>query len=197
VKLLVAFFGLWMALACGAARADVVYDFVRVACVPEAGMFDLEYRGVHDTVAGFIHGGDMQRANALRQHGFHLARGLDVRCQLGQVAYRVTAQQAEPGNQMCGASPEVYLTVTRNGAPVLRDVVFGPSCNSYPSVQRITFADGPAITRAPEAMICYLSSDFVVDRTFCDFFQKKNGDFDKKFPIDQSEVERRVERTTK
>jgi hypothetical protein len=136
----------------------------------------------------------MRRADALRQYGFWPARGLVSTCKLGQVVYRITAEQDAQTNKMCGGSPEVYLTVTRDGAPVLRHVVFGYSCNDLPSVQRITFGDGPAIMRDPEATVCFLKKDSLVDKTFCDFFQKKTGDFKKNFPIDQADVEHRAER---
>jgi hypothetical protein len=198
MKSFIAFAGLLLALASGAARADVTYDFVRVACVPEVGMLDVEYRGVHDTVAGDMHDGDMRRANALRQYGFYPARGLDMSCKLGQVVYRIKAEQGpEVENVMCGASPEVRLTVTRNGAPVLREVLLGINCESQPAVQRITFADGPGIMRDTEATVCYLSNDVGVDKTYCDWFWEKNGDFKKKFPIDQDKVRARVERVMK
>jgi hypothetical protein len=77
---------------------------------------------------------------------------------------------------------------------VLRHVVFGNNCDPKPSVQRITFGDGPAIMRDPEATVCFRRTDVLVDKTFCDFFQKKTGDFKKNFPIDQADLERRAKR---
>jgi hypothetical protein len=193
MKSLIALAGLLMLLVSAAARADVTYDFIRLACVPEVGMLDVEYRGVHDTVAGDMHDGDMRHADALRQHGFYPARGLDVSCQLGQVAYHITARQGEASERgMCNADPTVYLTVTRNGLPVLRDVVFGTNCNNFPAVQRITFGDGPAIMRGPEASVCFVNTDILVDKTSCQWFFKKSGEFKKNFPIDQADVARRA-----
>jgi hypothetical protein len=107
MKRLIALAGLLMLLVSGPARADVTYDFVRVVCASEVGMFEVEYRGVHDTVAGNMHGGDMRRADALRQYGFWPARGLVSICKLGQVVYRITVEQApESEHGMCGDSPD-------------------------------------------------------------------------------------------
>jgi hypothetical protein len=157
----------------------------------------VESRGVHDTVAGDMHDGDMRRANALRQYGFYPARGLDMTCQLGKVAYHITVSQAEASDRgTCNATPTVYLTVTRNGQPVLRDVVFGVNCNNFPAVERVTFGDGPAIMRDPEATVCLVNTDILTNRTYCAWFFKGSGEF-KDFPIDQADVERRAKRIFK
>lgn len=136
------------------ARADTVRDFVRTACVPEAGLLDVEYRGLHDSVA-VDRGGKEQRNSALAQAGFHPPRGLKLSCRLGDVSYAIATDQGPTSERRCGGSPEVYLSITRNGEKILSDVVLGESCQGLPSVTRITIGDGPQSWRGRETQLCY------------------------------------------
>ena len=176
------------------ARADTTYGFVRIACVPETGLLDIEYRSLHDNVVGHGAGGRaLEPADALAKNGFFNARGLASRCTLGDSAYAISASQDVRSNRMCGGSPDIYLSVTRNGAPFVTDVVFGESCPGLPSLKRLTLGDGPTNRRRPEAQLCYLTGgarpleqcEWVFD------------DLGRRFPLDQAAVRRFVDAAAK
>lgn len=169
-----------------AARADTSPDFVRIACVPQAGLLDVEYRLLHDSVAGNATGPD-GRGAVLAAAGFHDPHGLRVSCTLGAVTYTVTAQQDPGSNGMCGGAPEIHLSLARDGASVLSDVVFGESCLQVPSVTRITIGDGAASWRGRETQVCYADGkDDGPPR--CDWTSGGQAAFDKRFPIDDARV---------
>jgi hypothetical protein len=180
-----------------AARADVTYDFVRYACVPENGMLDVEYRGLHDSVAGIRSKDPVESPKVLQQQGFYRARGFQASCRIGQATYVIKASQDEPSNAMCGGAPSVYLDVTRNGKPLFRNVVFGDeSCNGQPSLQRFTIGEiTPSWRTGPEALACYSSGR---DQTAMPGAQPPqicqwtfgDADFSQRFPVDQGAIEK-------
>lgn len=172
------------------ARADTMYGFVRIACVPETGLLDIEYRGLHDNVVGRAGDGkEPEPAGALARSGFLDPRGLTSRCTLGDAAYVVSAARDVRSNRMCGGDPEIYLSVTRNGAAFVTDVAFGDSCHGLPSVSRLTLGDGPTNRRRPEAEICYLAGDGTPSQR-CEWVF---DDLGRRFPLDQAAVRRSVE----
>jgi hypothetical protein len=173
-----------------AAKADTTRDFVRMSCVPEAGLLDIEYRGLHDSVAGSPNA-QTERDAALERAGFHNPRGLKFSCQLGDITYSVSSAQDETSERMCGASPEVYLTVTRGGSKFLSDVIFGDSCHQLPSVMRVTVGDGPQSWRGRETQVCYATGKDG-DAVFCDWTFGGSAQFDKQFPIDEARIEQLV-----
>lgn len=176
-------FALFVLVACNAARADTSYDFVRLTCVPETGLLAIEYRSLHDAVVG----ANAQRvpSPALARHGLHRPQNLDQACQLRGARYRITAKQAPTSNFMCGGSPEIYLSVARNGVALVDSVAFGYSCNQYPSVQSITLGDGLKGRHEREARICYSTGrDNEPER--CEY----EPDFKKTFPLNQDAVRR-------
>lgn len=179
------FLVLGMSLCC-AAQADTSPVFVRIACVPEAGLLDVEGRHLHDSVAGKLHDRD-RRNKILSKAGFHDPHGLTFSCRLGATTYLVSAEQAPTSNQMCGGSPEVYLRVTRDGAPFLSDVVFGSSCKELPSITRITVGDGPRSWRGRETQVCYATGK-TDQPALCDWTFGASAVFDTRFPIDQDRV---------
>ncbi|MFC5458559.1 hypothetical protein [Massilia niabensis] len=157
MKILFAFALLLGISLCRESHADTSKDFVRIACVPAAGMLDVENRYLHDSVAGARSHQDKKRNKALLQAGFHDPRGLKFTCVLGKVTYVISAEQDATSNRMCGGSPEVFLSVTRNGAAFLSDVVFGSSCNQLPFITRFTVGDGSRSWRGRETEVCYSS----------------------------------------
>lgn len=172
------------------AKADTMRDFVRISCVPEAGLLDIEYRGLHDSVAVSPNAQD-ERNTVLQRAGFHSPRGLKFSCELDGTIYTISSTQDEPSERMCGGSPEIYLSVTRGNSKILSDVVFGDSCHQLPSVKRITVGDGKQSWRGRETQICYASGKDT-DAVFCDWTFGMQAQFDKRFPIDQARVQRIV-----
>ncbi|MET0983199.1 MAG: hypothetical protein ABWY02_13940 [Telluria sp.] len=193
MKVLFAFALLLGILLSRVSHADTSKDFVRVACVPAAGMLDVEYRYLHDSVAGARTDQDKKRKAALSREGFHDPRGLKFTCVLGKVTYVISAAQDATSNRMCGGSPEVFLSVTRNGAAFFSDVVFGNSCNGLPFITRFTIGDGPRSWRGRETEVCY-SSGKENDSARCEWTFDGSAGFDKRFPIDQDRLGRIVTR---
>jgi hypothetical protein len=201
MKSLIALAGLLMLLVSGGAQADTMTDFVRVTCAPETGLLDVEYRALHDSVARDMRSKVAPAENALVKHGFYSPRGLDLTCKLGEVVYHVSGEQdPERDRGTCGADPEVFVTVTRNGAPILNHVVFGDSCWGAPSVRSITFGDGPPAWRGAEAHICYSPGAReghlyeISDVTLCEWvFDRPGNAFTKHFPLDGAAIKRNVE----
>jgi hypothetical protein len=179
------------------ARADVTYDFVRYACVPENGMLDVEYRGLHDSVAGIRSDDPAESPKVLQQQGFYRARGFQAACQIGTATYVIKASQGEPSNAICGGAPSVYLDVTRNGKPMFRNVVFADQdCNGQPSLQRFTIGEiTPAWRDGPEALACYSSGrdDAAIPGAqppqVCQWTFGADG-FGKRFPVDEDAIRR-------
>lgn len=172
------------------AKADTMKDFVRISCVPEAGLLELEYRRLHDSVA-VSQNPPTERDAVLERAGFHSPRGLKFSCELGATVYTVSSMQDEPSERMCGGSPEIYLSVMRGDSKILSDTVFGDSCHQLPSVTRITVGDGKQSWRGRETQVCY-SPGKDNDLTFCDWTFGAKVQFDKRFPIDQARVQRIV-----
>lgn len=177
---------------CRLSHADTSNDVVRIACVPEAGLLDVEVRSLHDSVASGPDGQD-KRTEVLARAGFHDPHGLTFTCRLGAITYLISAQQDETSNRMCGGSPEVYLTVTRDGAQLLSDVVVGSSCHELPSITRLTVGDGPGSWRGRETEVCY-SSGKAGDPGRCEWTFGKPSAFDRRFPIDEDRLRRIVTR---
>jgi len=176
------------------ARADATQDFVRIACVPEAGLLDIEYRGLHDSVAGSGAPGTQAERNAvLARAGFYLPRGLAFTCKLGDATYTITSQQDDISERMCGASPEIALTVMRGKEKLLAGVYFGESCHQQPSVMRITVGDGPRSWRGRETQVCYATGKDG-DAQSCDWTFGAQAAFDKRFPLGQERVQKIVGR---
>jgi len=177
------------------ARADVTYDFVRYACVPENGMLDVEYRGLHDSVAGIRSNDPAESPKVLQQNGFYRARGFQATCTIGHATYVIKASQDEPSNAICGGVPSVYLDVTRNGKPFFHNVLFGDaSCNRQPSLQRFTIGEiAPSWRDGAEALACYSSGR---DDTAMQGAQPPQvcqwtfgeADFAKRFPVDERAI---------
>jgi hypothetical protein len=190
VKTLITFAVLLSILFCRVSYADTSKDMVRIACIPDAGLLDVEFRSLHDSVAGGVK--EQEKRNALLlQAGFHDPHSLKFACALGGIEYLISAEQGSTSLQMCGGSPEVYLTVMRDGAIFFSGVVFGDSCNRLPSITRFTIGDGPGSWRGRETEVCY-SSGKDNHSDFCDWTFGEPAEFNKRFPIDQDRVGRIV-----
>jgi hypothetical protein len=179
-------------LLCRVTYADTSKHFVRIACVPEAGLLDVESRLLHDSVSGDPDpAGQKERDRGLAQTGFHDPHGLQFSCVLGGINYVITSEQDQVSNRICGGDPEVYLNVTRNGENLLSNVILGESCNQLPSVMRLTISDGPKSWRGRETSVCYLSGkDGEPDH--CDWTFGSPAEFNKRFPIDAERIRKIV-----
>lgn len=177
----------------GASHADTSADFVRIACVAENGLLDVAYRSLHDSVSGNREADKSGVSTALSIAGFHRPRGLRFTCDLDGAEYIITASQAETTNFMCGGSPDIVLTVTRNGAGLFSDVVFGASCQQLPSLMRFTIGDGAKSWRGRETEACYATGKDA-EPEHCEWTFGPQAAFDERFPVDQNVIDRIVKR---
>lgn len=128
------------------------------------------------------------RTDVLARHGFFDPGKLAYECSLPDSKYKVVATQDGWGGGLCGAGPEIFLTLYRNGEPLLERVVFGQSCFGNPSVTRITISDGKEGWYAREAEVCFAGgSSGAPDK--CVWFFSDLGDGFKKFPIRQDDIQ--------
>lgn len=178
-------------LLCRVSHADTSKRFVRVACVPEVGLLDVESRYLHDSVSGDLDPKEQaERTTLLAQAGFHDPHGFKFSCALGGTNYLVTTEQDPVSDRMCGADPGVYLTVTRNGEKFFSNVIFGGFCGQ-PSVMRFTIGDGPKSWRGRETEVCY-SSGKDGDTDYCEWNFGGPAEFNKRFPIDENRIRKIV-----
>ena len=182
---------LFATLASPVAFADISNSFVRVACVPEAGLLDVQWRSLHDSVSSENGAnGRIRRGSPLGKAGFHDPHGFNMSCALGSISYQISTTQAEQTNFNCGGSPDIYLTVTRNGKKLLSDVILGGVC-ARAAVTRITIGDGPKSWGGRETEVCYWSGESA-DTEHCDWTSGAAAVFDKRFPVDDARVRKIV-----
>lgn len=183
------FASLWLmtALVSPVAFADVSNPFVRVACVPEAGLLDVEWRMLHDSVSSASGArGRIRRGASLGKAGFHDPHSFKMSCRLGPISYQISTTQAEQTNFLCGGSPDIYLTVTRNGKKFLSDVILGGLCGRV-AAMRITIGDGPKSWSGRETEFCYWSANDEV-RQRCEWTFGGPEVFDQRFPVDDERL---------
>jgi hypothetical protein len=170
-------------------KADIFNEFVRIACVPENGMLDIDTRRLHDSVSSTPKGQSKDSDSALANAGFYQPRKLKFTCELGDIKYVIEADQGEATNFMCGASPEISLNVKRNGIPVFADVPFGKSCTGRPSVMRITIGDGNKSWRGREMETCYATGEDL-DVRHCEWTSGQDSVFAKRYPVNEAALKR-------
>jgi hypothetical protein len=183
-----------MALILGAVlsfpcKADKINEFVRIACVPENGMLDIDYRQLHDSISSKPTGASDQSLTTLAKAGFHRPSGLKFTCELGEAKYAIDAQQDAASNLLCGASPAINLNITRNGSALLSNVTFGKSCSGRPSIMRITIGDGKNSWRGREMETCYATGDDM-GALHCDWTGGADSVFAKRYPVDDAAIKK-------
>ncbi|PRC94516.1 hypothetical protein [Solimicrobium silvestre] len=171
---------------CTSAHADVTYGFVRIACIPENGMLDVEYRGLHDSVVDAAITGQVDKSGMLSKNGFHDPHGLHFQCKLNGADYVISAEQDTISNRMCGGSSDIYLSLARNGVALIRNVVFGNSCYGLPSLTQFTLGEGSSVRDNREAKFCFsLGEETTADK--CEWIFGTD-EFEKRLPIDQAAI---------
>lgn len=140
------FFAAFFSTFCLHAFADWPLKLVRIACIPEARFFKIEYAAVNgDSALAEAKYEDAKRRKRLaawRKHGFFDPSKLKYECKLPESVYQVTATQPEPSEQgMCGGAPSITLSVTKNGKKKLNQVIFGSDCFDRATVSSLTITD--------------------------------------------------------
>jgi hypothetical protein len=131
------------------ARADWGFDFVRLACIPESGYLQLEYKVVSGrdvlTDAQLDDTKTAERLRAWERHGFLDPHHLKRTCRLAEATYVIETAQAPPAaSGTCGGAPRIALDVTHNGERLFTDVPLGPNCIRGPGVANVEVSEPPA-----------------------------------------------------
>lgn len=142
IKKLLSAAGLLVALQPDSALADWTQDFIRIACIPDARFFKIEYSPMNGGDA-FVVTNDKEtirdRFKAWRAGGFFDPSNLKYECKLPQTIYQVIATQPPASERgLCGGAPRITLSVKENGTPLLTNVTFGYDCFNGPSVFSLT-----------------------------------------------------------
>lgn len=120
--------------ASGPAKADQYIETVRITCVPEIPLLQIEYVAVNDA-SNFLHrngygrGATVQQWQKLRKYGYVPARNFDVTCKLPNATYRMWGHQPnrrESGE--CGGDPRASLSVARADVILIDQIYLEPSC---------------------------------------------------------------------
>ena len=172
-----------------AAQADYTVDFVRISCIHDARFMDIEYRGVHNPAVTATSELGTIETDAWARNGFFTPEKLLYECALPESKYEIkTTQSSWSERGMCGAAPEITISLYREGEPLVEGVVFGPSCYGHPSITKITIEDGKQGWYTREAEVCFADGSIDGPKK-CEWFFSDYGDF-KKFPLRQADVER-------
>jgi hypothetical protein len=171
------------------------FEFIHVSCIPETRYFEVEYKSV-PTDAVLI-GTDYekegkQRLNAWKKRGYYEPSNFSYECKLPDSTYLITANQP-PGREsgMCGASPSITLSLTRNGDKWLNNVVFGANCFGVPSIMRISIRDGQEGWDTRNADLCILPSNDIPE--YCEYLSETYQDIGKVMPLTQEDLARYCE----
>jgi hypothetical protein len=100
--------------------------------------------------------------------------------------YEITGQRGEfRQSGVCSAQPNVSISVSRNGKPIVVDVVFGENCYLGPSLSSLEFVErGGALSALT---LCVLGKSDAPPA--CKTLDAGGKDPDRFGPIDQSTVD--------
>jgi hypothetical protein len=173
------------------AFADWTEHFARVTCIPELGYFSVDYKAINSYAAYADRRNNENPLDAWRKHGYLPAWDIAYQCELSEATYNVTTTQpAARATGMCGADPEISMTVVRNTKVILQSVVFGRSCFEAPSVVGYSASEPPVRSGMSNVTMTLQ----IVPRPFAavieEFLMQTYGDIEKAIPIDQAKVEK-------
>ena len=126
-------------------NADYAFEFVRVACVPEGRLLLVDFRTINSEPvdAPAVRGSSMDTLRALAAQGMYEPRSLRQECKLPSGTYVLTAEQADASaTGMCGAAPQIRVSLRRDEKILIHRVNFGSSCFQEPVITQITVGDG-------------------------------------------------------
>lgn len=183
--------GLLALSAC--AQADESEDFIRISCMPEIGVLDVDYRAIHTSSANRLPEGGSLADQGIAKYGFYSPTNLTQTCALKKTTYRVVATQAEPRAQgKCGGAPEINLSIFAGNKPLIKKVVFGDGCKDTSSLIRVTIRPGTGKGKTQEAEICLKNGTTGLSR--CEWFFESIPESWAAFPIGQDFVDLRMKR---
>lgn len=175
----------------GSAIADWSMDFVRITCIPEARYFRFDYTPISGPAvlleAQFDDKKRSQRMLAWMKQGYYEATNLQYECRLPESTYKISAVQPPQRDRgMCGAAPQITLSLLRDGTPVLDKIIFGNDCFGGPTVVSAEITDGLQGWNTRQMNLC-LSPKSDMPR-LCKFLSETYGAISKVIPITQEKV---------
>jgi hypothetical protein len=118
----------------GPALADEYIETVRVTCIPEIPLLQIEYVAINDSSDFLDRAGRGSTARApqwqkLRKYGYLPARRFDMTCKLPGTTYRIWGNQPDrqPRGE-CGGDPRASVSVSRADKVIIDKVYLEPSC---------------------------------------------------------------------
>lgn len=184
-----AFLGIFLLLSSQVAKADYTIDFLRISCVPEAGFFDIDYRGLENDTA------QATSSKVWAKHGYYSPSNLNYQCSIPGATYKVRATQQPWSSGRCGASPDIYLTVSRNNKVIIKHVVFGENgeCDLEPEVTRVSITEANSSNGGREAEICYTPGGKYNASSHCSWFFSDLNGWAEAFPFGQYNLENKIQ----
>ena len=166
-------------------------DFVRITCIPEARYFRFDYTPISGSAvlleAEFDDKRRSQRMLAWKKQGYYDATNLKYECRLPESTYKISAVQPPPSERgMCGAAPQITLSLLRDGTPILDKIIFGDDCFGGPTLVSAEITDGLSGWDTRQMTLC-LSPNSDAPRV-CEFLSETYGDISKAIPISQEKV---------
>jgi len=183
----------------GSAIADCPMDFVRITCIPEARYFWFDYTSIDCSAVlsgvsvRFDDKKRSQRMSAWEKQGYYRATNLQYECRLPESTYKISAvQPPEKDRGICGAAPQITLSLFRNGTPILDQIIFGNDCFGGPTVVSAEITDGLQKWNAQKMTLC-LSPKSDAPKV-CEYFSG-TGAISQAIPINQERVGEYVKNT--
>lgn len=117
--------------------ADQYYGFVRVACIEELAVLEIDSVTVHasNEAQAFLEkepGSKLDERNLgvlQRRYGLHVEGPILASCKLGERLFSMRLQFTQPSERgMCGAGTRGFLHINVDGKPLLENIRFAEAC---------------------------------------------------------------------
>ncbi len=116
-------------------KADSATDFVKVTCLPEVDLFEIEQVTLNDLAVG-----GESRLESWRKNGFVSPRKLSAKCALKSVTVQYDVDQEAGSARQCGAHPEITASLKIDSTVWFENIWFGNSCRGYPTVTKVSLS---------------------------------------------------------
>ncbi|HEY6898480.1 MAG TPA: hypothetical protein VI279_14570 [Rhodocyclaceae bacterium] len=133
------------------AWADYSVEFLRIACIPEANYFSVEYKPLSGSdvfpSGNFDRRVSLDRLKMWKKHGYFTPANLHYECKLAGASYILTSSQPPASDKgMCGGAPRISLSLRRNSDLWLDSVVFGEDCFGGATTNRFEVFDSRSVS---------------------------------------------------
>ena len=177
------------------AHADSTVDYVRIACMTDIHLLDIEYRTIHYSSSTPLYGeATASGKDAWSNNGFFAPNNLERQCVFPWSKFRiVTTQKEASASGRCGASPEIKLSLYLDDKALVKNAIFGDSCSENHSITRISVRDGMNNGKPHEVEICFKNGQNNISR--CELFFQDIEQSWAIFPFDQKIIDSRIKKS--